>query len=106
MLILLGGRSNSENNKLITLRFVTGAWCLVSLVLVTAYSSTLTSFIMAPNYKPLVNSIQELAEKVDTIEPIVLKGFGMDVTLSVYLPNYYIFIQNSYFMILLFFNIF
>lgn len=60
-----------------------GAWCLVSLVLVLAYSSTLTSFIMAPNYKPLVNSIQQLAEKLESVEPIVLKGSGMDVTLSV-----------------------
>ena len=75
---------------------MTGAWCLVSLVLVLAYSSTLTSFIMAPHYKPLVNSIQELAEKLEYIEPIVLKGLGMDVTLSVCQVYYYISSRKIY----------
>lgn len=38
---------------------------------------------MAPNYIPLVNSIEELAEKLEFAQPVVLKNFGMDVTISV-----------------------
>lgn len=40
---------------------------------------------MAPHYEPLVNSLGELVDKLDYIKPVVRKGFGMDVTISVML---------------------
>ncbi len=79
--LIQGGRSTA-GNQLIS-RFVSGAWCLACLVIITSFSSILTSFIMAPNYIPLVNSIEELAEKLEFAQPVVLKNFGMDVTISV-----------------------
>ena len=39
-----------------------GAWCLAALVLVSAYSGTLLSFIMSPVRKPIIESIYDITQ--------------------------------------------
>lgn len=55
------------------LRWAVGAWLLSAFVLITAYSSVLFSFILAPQFKPLIRNIQELAERND-VSPVFVKG--------------------------------
>ena len=69
--------------KCLKLRLVMGAWCLVSFCLITAYSSVVVSFVMAPHYRPLVETVKQLAENED-INPLVLKNYGVDITISVF----------------------
>lgn len=63
----LGGFANGtlgNINRQLTIRFLTGAWCLTCFVLVTAYSSVLVSFMTAPDsYKPIINSVNDLPAK-------------------------------------------
>ena len=59
-----------------------GTWCLMCFVLVTSYSSVLTSFIMAPRYQPLISSINQLA-KSKVANPVVINGLGADVVITV-----------------------
>ncbi len=64
------------------MRLVGGAWCLAALVLTNYYSSTLTALITSAKPQPLVNSVEELAEK-DNVGLAVLKGYGVATTISV-----------------------
>ena len=64
------------------MRLISGAWCLSALVLTTAYCSVLTSFIMAPQYKPLVDSVEELADN-DKVDLVIQKGLAVDVMIMV-----------------------
>ena len=64
------------------MRIVGGAWCLTAFVLVTAYSSVLISFIAAPVFYPLVDSVGELADRND-VSLVILKNYATDVILSV-----------------------
>ena len=64
------------------LRIITGAWCLATFILINYYMSILTSFTMAPNLKPLVNSLEDLASKGD-VKLVVPKGSAPDVIISV-----------------------
>ncbi len=50
------------NGKSAKLRLVGGSWCFAALILTTMYSDILIVFIMAPDIKPLVSSVQELAD--------------------------------------------
>ena len=43
------------------LRFIAGAWCLISVVIVYAYNGTLISYIYLPKYNSVVNNWEELA---------------------------------------------
>ena len=71
-----------ENSMRLKTRLVMGAWCLVGLCLTTAYSSVLVSFIIAPHYRPLVDSLEDLAQRED-VNPLVVKDLAADVTISV-----------------------
>ena len=72
----------SDDNKKLKMRLILGAWCLLSLCMTTAYSSVLVSFVMAPHYKPLVDTVDDLAHKVD-VNPLVMTGLGTDIMISV-----------------------
>lgn len=72
----------SDDNKQLKMRLILGAWCLLSLWMTTAYSSVLVSFVMAPHYKPLIDTVDDLAHKGD-INPLVMTGLGTNITISV-----------------------
>ena len=40
-------------------------WGLATLILINTYTSLLTSYITAPSTKSLINSVQELRDRVD-----------------------------------------
>jgi len=44
---------------------VVGAWCLVAVVLANAYAGTLFSYLSVSKLKPIVNSLEELAQSKD-----------------------------------------
>lgn len=43
------------------IRSLIGLWCLATVVIGNAYTGTLTSFLTAPKFKPIINSLEELA---------------------------------------------
>ena len=58
----------SDNNKgsylrsrSLSLRFLAGVWCLMSLVLINYYNSLFISFLTVPQHEPLVNTFEDLA---------------------------------------------
>lgn len=55
MLLLIADQSRFP------IRLLMSVWCLVSVVLVNAYSSTLTSYLMTPRYHSLVDSVEDIA---------------------------------------------
>ena len=68
--------------KSLKMRLVGGAWCLVAFVLVTAYSSVLTSFITAPHSLPLVETAEDVAQKPN-VNPVTMKSYGADNIITV-----------------------
>lgn len=44
---------------------MTGSWCLVASVLVNAYSCNLISYLTVPKYKPIVQSLEDVAANPD-----------------------------------------
>ena len=72
------------------MRLVGGAWCITTLVLVTAYSSVLTSFITAPYAQPLVEKVEDVAERTK-VKLVTVKGLGFDIIISVRQNNCYSF---------------
>ena len=57
--------------KTLPARLLIAAWCLVAIVLVNAYTSSVTSFLMAPRYHVLLDSIDDV-EKFS--RPIFMVG--------------------------------
>jgi len=85
-----GDHISSSSKSKIKIRFVLGAWCLVCFVLITAYSSVLTSFIMAPHYKLFISSLRELVENEEA-NPVIVQNVGIVGFIQVYkiLNTYY-----------------
>ena len=73
-------------SKRFSIRMGISDWGMTAFVLVLAYSSILNSFIMAPKYVPLIDTVQDLLSKND-IRLIVKLGFGIDSTITVQLVN-------------------
>lgn len=85
---ILGLQINSGQlfrQRKVSVRCLAGAWCVTVFLLVTAYCSVLTSFITSPNYKPLINSIEDLPKKSD-VKLIAVRGRSPDVLFMVSLP--------------------
>lgn len=59
-----------------------GAWSLAAFVLSQAYTSTLITFVISPNQRPLINSINDLVANPH-IRLLVERNAGFDVILSV-----------------------
>ena len=49
-----------KNNKS-AVRFLAAVWCLMAVILINYYNSTLISYMLVPKYEPIVNTIEELA---------------------------------------------
>lgn len=58
---LLGLFYTIPYNTKFPLRLVLGIWFMAIVVIITAYTSKLTSFLMVPKLKPIVNSFEDLA---------------------------------------------
>ena len=43
-------------------RQMISVWCLTAVVLANSYISTLVSYITAPRFTPLINTVQDLAD--------------------------------------------
>ncbi|XP_046462609.1 uncharacterized protein LOC124208780 [Daphnia pulex] len=54
----LGGYFPSNR---LPLRVLAGSWCLIAVVLVYAYNSTLISYVSLPTHQPIVNTFEDLA---------------------------------------------
>lgn len=63
------------------LYFVVGSWCLGAMVLISAYNSILTSYILGSNAKPLVDSALDVVGN-SNVNIAVNKGNGVDLFLS------------------------
>jgi len=70
------------SSKKLAIRLAAGTWCLACFVIVTAYSSVLISFIISPNLKPIINSIQDIP-KVSGLRVVAVKGSSVDRIMSV-----------------------
>ncbi|KZS11624.1 Uncharacterized protein APZ42_023549 [Daphnia magna] len=64
-----------------TVCFVVGSWCLGALVVVSAYNSLLTSYILGSNAEPLVDSLADVAAN-SKVNLVVDKGLAVDVVVS------------------------
>ena len=65
------------------IRCVAAVWCLACFVLVQSYSCVLTSVLTLPSTPhPLINSIYDIP-KVKGVNPLVVRGSGPDVVISV-----------------------
>lgn len=58
-------------------------WCLAMIVLVNSYSSTVTSYLMAPRYQPMINSVEDIANSQRPIF-MVQKYTSFDTALLVH----------------------
>jgi hypothetical protein len=77
---LAGGYKASKKTAI---RLVIGAWCLLTLVLLNVYNSTLISYITTTqNAQVLANSIEEVAADPN-INLVITKNLGVDIVLSV-----------------------
>ena len=79
---VLVSQGMSFPTRSLTLRVIVGVWVLGSLVLATAYTSVLISFVTLPDYKPLVDSVYDLLLKPD-IRATVTAGQAVDILFSV-----------------------
>ena len=65
------------------IRLVTGSWCILAFVLVTAYQSLLISYLLAPvSLPPIINGMKDLAQRTD-VGLVVDNGLGIDALFSV-----------------------
>ena len=70
-------------SKKTAIRLVIGAWCLLTLVLLNVYNSTLISYITTTqNAQVFANSIEEVAAGPN-INLVITKNLGVDSVLSV-----------------------
>ena len=60
----------------LSIRILAGTWCLSCFVLITAYSSVLTSFIVSPNIKPIIDSVYDIP-KVFGLQVLIDKDSTM-----------------------------
>ncbi|XP_046452815.1 uncharacterized protein LOC124200588 [Daphnia pulex] len=80
-LLSQGGSFTSGSNPF-KIRLVTGAWCLVTLVLVNVYNGILISYVTSnPRERPLVDSPDDLLANRN-IHLVVEKGQGADFIFS------------------------
>ena len=45
-----------------SMRLVVAGWCLAGIVFVNSYTSSVVSYLMAPKFLPLINTVQDLAD--------------------------------------------
>ncbi len=52
------------------------AWCLMAIVFVNSYTSSIVSYLMAPRFLPLINTVQELADSNEL--QMVIRKFSVE----------------------------
>ena len=86
----------------LAIRIVAGTWCLVCFVLITAYSSVLVSYIVAPNLKPIIDAIEDMPN-VPGLQMVTVKDSSIDnffivriftIYFKAFHLNIYNFLQN------------
>ena len=55
-------KGDSETTRRLSLRILLGCWLLMVVVLINAYTGTLTSHMTVPKWKPIPESLEELAK--------------------------------------------
>ena len=55
------------------MRLLVASWCLAGVVFVNAYTSSVVSYLMAPKFVPLINTLEDLANS-DKIQLVVRKS--------------------------------
>lgn len=79
----MAGFYNGTSGRLTTVRLVTGAWLLLTLVLVSVYNGILISYVTAiRKAKPLISSVEDVVTD-SSLHLVVDKGFGPDNVISV-----------------------
>jgi hypothetical protein len=74
--------ANEVINFTLATRIVIAAWCLMGIVFVNSYTSSLLSYLMAPTFLPVISTVQDLADSHD-IEIASLKHTSVDSALFV-----------------------
>ena len=82
VIYLVCNQSGSNQSSRLSIRILTGVWCLSCFVILTAYSTVLTSFfIVTPTIKPVIDSIYDipkvpgllvLADKDSTMSRLII----------------------------------
>jgi hypothetical protein len=75
---------------------VAGIWCLAAFVLSQAYNSTLITYVIAPNNRPLINSVLDIVND-PKIHLVVEKNMGLDVVISVWFIIIITLVFNEYY---------
>ncbi|XP_046651122.1 glutamate receptor 1-like [Daphnia pulicaria] len=74
-------RALANPNEVITFslstRLVVAAWCLIAVVFVNSYTSSLVSYLMAPKFLPVITTVKSLAESRD-VQITVLKHTSVE----------------------------
>ena len=78
-------------SKKTNVQLLAGTWCLATFIIINYYTSILTSFTMASNFKPLVDSIQDLADK-ENVKLVVPKGTGIE---NIIFASFYFIFPNE-----------
>lgn len=60
ILYCLAGTHSSRILPSLPVRIVVAGWCLVAVVLVNAYSCVLTSYLMTPQFHPMIDSVEDI----------------------------------------------
>lgn len=63
-------------------KLVVAVWCLIAVVFVNSYTSSLVSYLTAPKFVPLINTVQDLADSRE-LQVSSLKFTSIDSTLLV-----------------------
>ena len=63
-------------------KLVVAVWCLIAVVFVNSYTSSLVSYLTAPRFVPLINTVQDLADSRE-LQVSSLKFTSIDSTLLV-----------------------
>lgn len=72
---------NYYANQKTASRFIAGAWCLTALILGSAYSGVLLSFIMSPVSRPVIDSVYDIVN-VPGLKAAVDRGRAADVIIQ------------------------
>ena len=72
-----------------------GAWCLATFVLVQAYTSLLTTYIIAPSNTPLIESVYDIVKSSDIELVVNIGSYLDDIILVAYYNNFFFYPKTS-----------
>ena len=75
-------KASEEIHFSLPTRLVVAVWCLIAVVFVNSYTSSLVSYLTAPRFIPLINTVQDLADSRE-IKIAPLKFTSIDSALAV-----------------------